>query len=95
MLDFILKQAKEVSKEIREEAIRQVEITPWLSRQTRSKVMQKLATTKVLVDLPTFYLNQSIIVASLATANISHNHFFNNVLHMGKQQRSWLYNLKK
>ena len=57
--------------------------------------MQKLATTKVLVDLPTFYLNQSIIVASLATANISHNHFFNNVLHMGKQQRSWLYNLKK
>ena len=57
--------------------------------------MQKLATTKVLVDLPTFYLNQSIILDSLATANISDKHFFNNVLHMGKHQRTWLYNLKK
>ena len=95
MLDFILIQAKEISKEMREEAIRQVEITPWLSRQTRSKVMQKLATTKVLVDLPTFYLNLSVIVDSLKTANISDSHFFNNVFHMGKHQRSWLYNLKK
>ena len=80
---------------MREEATRQVETTPWLSRQTRSKVIQKLATTRVLVDLPTFYLNHSIIVNSLATVNISDKHFFNNVLHMGKHQRTWLYSLKR
>ena len=40
-------QAKEVFKEMRKKAIRQVETTSWLSRQTKSKVMQKLATTKV------------------------------------------------
>ena len=34
---------------MRKKAIRQVESTSWLSRQTKSKVMQKLATTKVQI----------------------------------------------
>ena len=38
-------QAREIAKEVKEEAVRQVETTSWLTRQTRSKVMQKIATT--------------------------------------------------
>ena len=41
---------------MRKKAIRQVESTSWISRQTKSKVMQKLATTKVPIE-NIYYLN--------------------------------------
>ena len=43
---IVILQAKAEFKSVRREAIRLVERTAWLSRQTKSRVMQKLATTK-------------------------------------------------
>ena len=40
-------QASQLFGELRKKSIRSVERTGWLSRQTKSKLMQKLATTKV------------------------------------------------
>ena len=88
-------QAKEISKEVKEEAVRQVETTSWLTRQTRSKVMQKIATTKIMVDLPSFYLNRTAIIDSLTGIYISDKQFFSNVVMMVNHQRKQLYTLKK
>ena len=44
-------QASQLFGELRKKSIRSVERTGWLSRQTKSKLMQKLATTKVRSQL--------------------------------------------
>ena len=88
-------QAREIAKEVKEEAVRQVETTSWLTRQTRSKVMQKIATTKIMVDLPSFYLNRTAIIDSLTGIYISDKQFFSNVIMMVNHQRKQLYTLKK
>lgn len=88
-------QAREIAKEVKEEAVRQVETTSWLTRQTRSKVMQKIATTKIMVDLPSFYLNRTAIINSLTGIYISDKQFFSNVIMMVNHQRKQLYTLKK
>ena len=88
-------QAKEISKEVKEEAVRQVEATSWLTRQTRSKVIQKIATTKFMVDIPNSYLNHTAIVDSLAGIHISNQDFFKNFITMISQQRKQLYKLIK
>ena len=88
-------QAREIAKEVKEEAVRQVETTSWLTRQTRSKVMQKIATTKIMVDLPSFYLNRTAIIDSLTGIYISDKQFFSNVVMMVNHQRKQLYTLKK
>ena len=84
-------QAREIAKEVKEEAVRQVETTSWLTRQTRSKVMQKIATIKIIVDLPNFYLNHTAIVDSLTGINISNQDFFKNFITMISQHRKQLY----
>ena len=88
-------QAREIAKEVKEEAVRQVETTSWLTRQTRSKVMQKIATTKIMVDLPSFYLNRTAIIDSLTGIYISDKQFFSNVIMMVNHQRKQLYMLRK
>ena len=88
-------QAREIAKEVKEEAVRQVETTSWLTRQTRSKVMQMIATTKIMVDLPSFYLNRTAIIDSLTGIYISDKQFFSNVIMMVNHQRKQLYTLKK
>ena len=88
-------QAREIAKEVKEEVVRQVETTSWLTRQTRSKVMQKIATTKIMVDLPSFYLNRTAIIDSLTGIYISDKQFFSNVIMMVNHQRKQLYTLKK
>ena len=88
-------QAREIAKEVKEEAVRQVETTSWLTRQTRSKVMQKIATTKIMVDLPSFYLNRTAIIDSLTGIYISDKQFFSNIIMMVNHQRKQLYTLKK
>ena len=88
-------QARDIAKEVKEEAVRQVETTSWLTRQTRSKVMQKIATTKIMVDLPSFYLNRTAIIDSLTGIYISDKQFFSNVIMMVNHQRKQLYTLKK
>ena len=40
-------QVSSLFSQLRKKSIRAVESTSWLSRQTKSKLMQKLATTKV------------------------------------------------
>ena len=88
-------QAREIAKEVKEEAVRQVETTSWLTRQTRSKVMQKIATTKIMVNLLSFYLNRTAIIDSLTGIYISDKQFFSNVIMMVNHQRKQLYMLKK
>ena len=88
-------QAKEISKEVKNEAVRRVETTSWLTRQTRSKVIQKIATTKFMVDVPNFYLNHSAIVDRLTRINISGKQFFTNFITMVSLHRKQLYKLKR
>ena len=57
--------------------------------------MQKLATTKVLVEPPHFYLNLTSVTAQLEPVNISEQSYFNNVLSLGRLKRQWMYNIKK
>ena len=88
-------QAKEISTEVKKEAVRQVEATSWLTRQTSSKVIQKIATTKFMVDIPNFYLNHTAIVDSLTGINISNQDFFKNFITMISQHRKQLHKLIK
>ena len=81
--------------EVKKEAVRQVETTSWLTRQTRSKVLQKIATTKFMVDVPNFYLNHSAIVDSLTKINISEKQFFTSFITLLSQHRKQLYKLKR
>lgn len=57
--------------------------------------MQKIATTKIMVDLPSFYLNRTAIIDSLTGIYISDKQFFSNVIMMVNHQRKQLYTLKK
>ena len=57
--------------------------------------MQKIATTKIMVDLPSFYLNRTAIIDSLTGIYISDKQFFSNVIMMVNHQRKQLSTLKK
>lgn len=87
-------KAKELFKEMRKKAIRQVESTSWLSRQTKSKVMQKLATTKVLVEPPSFYLNRTWVTRGLEAVTISPGCHLTNVLALARRRRLQLFSSK-
>jgi len=91
----IVAKAEEVGEEVRREAMRQVERTNWLSRQTRSKVMQKVATMKTLVKPPQMFLNLSAVAPPLSSLDISSNEFFTNVLSLQRHQRAELYSSLK
>ena len=94
MMTFSI-QATELFSGLRKKSIRTVERTGWISRQTKSKLMQKLATTKLLASPPKFFLNASAVTSRLETVNITERDFFGNVLGLGRRQREWMFGLKK